>query len=123
MAIRILCADDQNGFRERSVRNFLDLHVLHLLQEDDRHGYEILQELDERTQTQISPGTLYPLLYELEKEGLIFGRWADPADNTERNRRIYSITEKGQMYRQDSLRNIERLLQSKNIVEEAIITA
>ena len=120
MAIRILYADDQNGFRERSIRNFLDLHVLHLLQEDDRHGYEILQELDERTQTQISPSALYPLLYELEEEGLILGRWADP---TQRNRRIYSITEKGQMYRQDSLRNIERLLQPKNIVEEAIITA
>jgi len=120
MAIKILYLDDQNGFRERSVRNFFDLHVLHLLQEDDRHGYEISQELDQRTQTQINPGSLYPLLYELEEEGLIFGRWEDP---TQRNRRIYSITEKGKMYRQDSLRNIERLLQSKNIVEEAIITA
>ena len=51
----------------------LRLFLLHLLAERPRHGYELIQAIDETfggTYTP-SPGTIYPRLAKLEEEGLV----------------------------------------------------
>lgn len=69
--------------------------VLAILREGPSHGYGITHEIERRTENAVSfrQGTLYPLLHELEREGMIVGQWETLGD--ERPKKIYTITEKG----------------------------
>ncbi len=64
--------------------------MLTLLAEAPRHGYEIMQEIGERTGGlwQPSPGSVYPTLQQLEDEGLVRAEAAD-------GRRVYQVTDNG----------------------------
>jgi len=65
--------------------------VLALLLERPMHGYEIIQELDSRTNGiwRPSPGSVYPTLQLLEDEGLI------EAEARDGGRRSYHLTDAG----------------------------
>jgi DNA-binding PadR family transcriptional regulator len=69
--------------------------VLALIEERQRHGYEIAQLIAERSKGEIrfQAPSLYPLLYKLERRGLVEGRWVERAG--ERRRRFYRITPEG----------------------------
>src|SRR5262245_49061966 len=60
-----------------------------------RHGYEISQVIDERSDgaVRFRVASLYPLLYRLEKRAWIAGRWVEKAG--QRRRRYYRITAEG----------------------------
>jgi DNA-binding PadR family transcriptional regulator len=64
--------------------------VLLLLDEQPRHGYEILTELADRSdgQWQPSPGSVYPVLKRLAKDGLV-------KPMHEEGRRVFSLTDEG----------------------------
>jgi len=64
--------------------------LLTLLKERPMHGYEMIQQLDERTggMWRPSPGSVYPTLQLLEDEGLIVSQQAD-------GKRLYSLTDTG----------------------------
>jgi len=53
------------------VKSFLDLIVLAMLNGKPVHGYMIIANLHRTFGVLLSPGTLYPLLYQLEAEKLI----------------------------------------------------
>lgn len=75
------------------TRSFLPLCVLHLLSIEPRYGNEILGWLRQRAGLwAASPGTVYPLLQQMESEGFITGRW-EPG--IKRPRHVYEITEAG----------------------------
>ena len=65
--------------------------ILALLEEQPRHGYELMKELEERTggAYRPSPGVVYPTLALLEDEGLV--RQA----GGETGRKLYEITAEG----------------------------
>ena len=69
--------------------------ILALLQERDRHGYEIAKLIDDRSDGAITfhVASLYPTLYRLERRGLIQGRWVEQAGM--RRRRFYRLTSAG----------------------------
>ena len=69
--------------------------ILSLLEDRARHGYEIGQliELRSRGVLHFNVGSLYPLLYRLEKRGWIRGRWVEKA--SQRRRRYYRLTAAG----------------------------
>ena len=69
--------------------------LLCLLDEQPMYGYQIVKELEARSQGyfKFKEGTLYPALYRLEKSGLILGEWQTLPNG--RQRRYYHITEKG----------------------------
>jgi transcriptional regulator len=69
--------------------------ILALLEERPRHGYEIGRLIDSRSNGAITfqVASLYPMLYRLEKRGLIQGRWVEKAG--ERRRRFYKLTAEG----------------------------
>jgi len=54
-------------------KGFVQLAVLHLLQEESMHGYQIMKELEDRSDGlyNASAGTIYPALQDLLDEGLI----------------------------------------------------
>ena len=69
--------------------------VLSILDGPDRHGYELAQIIETRSGGKLSfkAATLYPLLYKLEKQGWVAGRWVEKAG--ERRRRFYRLTPAG----------------------------
>jgi PadR family transcriptional regulator, regulatory protein PadR len=69
--------------------------ILAILEERDRHGYEIAKLIDERSDGAITfhVASLYPTLYRLERRRLIQGRWVERAGA--RRRRFYRLTPEG----------------------------
>src|SRR5436190_22750640 len=70
--------------------------ILSLLDERDRHGYEIAKLIGERSDGAITfhVASLYPTLYRLERRGLIQGRRVEKSG--QRRRRFYRLTADGQ---------------------------
>src|SRR3954469_17480091 len=63
----------------RARRGDVRAAVLALLAERSMHGYEMIKEIEERTQGAWTPsaGSIYPMLQMLEEEGLIQGEESD----------------------------------------------
>jgi PadR family transcriptional regulator PadR len=77
------------------VKGNTDSLLLFLIGEKPMYGYQIIKELEDRSQGyfKYKEGTLYPALHRLEKTGLLTASWqSTPAG---RQRRYYHITEKG----------------------------
>ena len=76
-------------------RGSAELLILALLEQRQRHGYEIGRLIDERSDGAISfhTASLYPTLYRLEDRGLIEGRWVEKPG--QRRRRYYRLTTDG----------------------------
>ena len=72
-----------------------ELLILSLLDGRARHGYEIGQLIELRSQgaLRFNVASLYPLLYRLEKRGWIRGRWVEKPG--QRRRRYYRLTRAG----------------------------
>lgn len=72
-----------------------NLLLLSLLDEADRYGYEIIKELELRSDKafQFKEGTLYPVLHKLENSGFVKSYMAK--GDTGKERRYYQITKKG----------------------------
>src|SRR6266853_5412205 len=72
-----------------------ELLVLAQLEGRPRHGYEIGIEIERRSEGAVSfqVASLYPVLYRLERKGLIAGRWVEAAG--QRRRRYYKLTPAG----------------------------
>ena len=72
-----------------------ELLVLAQLEQRQRHGYEIAQQIAERSGGAVAfhAASLYPVLYRLERRGLIAGRWVEKAG--QRRRRYYKLTPAG----------------------------
>lgn len=71
--------------------------ILGSLWNRDRYGYEIIQEIEEKTEGtyKVKQATLYNQLKKLEKAGLISSYEGDPDDTGGGRRRYYSLTEDG----------------------------
>jgi DNA-binding PadR family transcriptional regulator len=77
----------------RARRGDIRAGILALLAESPRNGYQIMQELEQRSRGmwRPSPGSVYPALQQLEDEGLIQAKEAGTG-------RVFQLTEQGQKY-------------------------
>ncbi len=96
----------------------LRLYLLRLLDEEPRHGYEVIRLLRDQFMGVYapSPGTIYPRLARLEEEGLVTHDEMD-------GRKVYRITEAGRQElrdREDELAELEQELSDsvRDIVRE-----
>ncbi|MGO1773931.1 MAG: PadR family transcriptional regulator [Agrococcus casei] len=83
----------------------LRLFLLHLLEEKPRHGYELIQLIDERfggTYTP-SPGTIYPRLAKLEGEGLVESKRQGRTTS-------YALTDAGREYMTANAHRVDEML-------------
>ena len=73
----------------------LAFHILLALADEPRHGYAIIQDIEERTDgaMRLRSGTLYTAFQRLEQAGLIAEAGRRPApDRDDQRRRYYEIT-------------------------------
>ena len=84
-----------HAFNRELKRGSTEVLILALLEEKDRHGYDIARLIGERSDGTISfhVASLYPSLYKLEGQGLIEGRWLERPGV--RRRRYYRLTPAG----------------------------
>ncbi len=71
--------------------------ILVLLQEENSHGYEVMERLQEEFGfEQISPGAVYRALRQMENLGLCKTEW-EPIEGGPAHR-VYSITDEGEAF-------------------------
>jgi len=92
--------------RKRTIRNFMDLLILLNLRKEPMSGYDVITFIFENFGFLPSSGSIYSMLYSLEREGFIKGHWNG-------KKRLYTLTEKGEKVAKISLAlssNIENLI-------------
>ncbi|BAA80354.2 putative transcriptional regulator, PadR family [Aeropyrum pernix K1] len=89
--------NSQEGSRSNIIRESLRQLVLRVLAERPYHGYEIMNRIEEITNGvwRPAPGTLYPLLDQLKREGLIRVERMDRKGVKGGRRIVYALTEDG----------------------------
>ena len=84
-----------NALSRELKRGSTELLILALLEQRERHGYDIGRLIHSRSGGTIAfhTASLYPTLYRLEEKDLIHGRWIEKAG--QRRRRYYRLTPAG----------------------------
>src|SRR5881397_294996 len=78
-------------------RGFLRLYIIHRIAQEPAHGYDILREIESKTQGSWRPGagSIYPILKELVAEGYIK---AESPKRAGTSQRVYQITPEGRKF-------------------------
>jgi len=98
------------------VRGTLKTIVLNLLTDCDRmYGYEITQQVTERTSGEINLtfGALYPVLHKLEQDGLLVTE-SEAVDG--RMRKYYSLTTQGAETARTKTIDLERFMEAMKVL-------
>lgn len=97
-------ADNRTGIERELKRGSLELIVLHLLESGEAYGYEIVAKLTAQTNGAlgVTDGTLYPVLYRLERAEFVVVRWETPERGVPR--KYYRLTDAGR----DELARLKR---------------
>lgn len=76
--------------KEKIIKNFLDVLILARLKKTGLpiSGYDVIHFIHQEFDVLLSSGTVYTLLYSIEREDLIRGVWRG-------RKRVYTLTEKG----------------------------
>ena len=77
------------NMHERIVKNFMDIIVLAELRNSSLSGYDVISFIHNKFHLLVSSGTVYSLLYSMERKGLIEGKWNE-------RKRVYKLTDKGE---------------------------
>lgn len=79
-------------------KGVLELIILKLLSQTEMYGYELVSVINSKSSSfDIKEGTLYPILYRLEDDGLVETRWEQLNDPLKRGKpkKYYAVTKKG----------------------------
>jgi DNA-binding PadR family transcriptional regulator len=95
--------DVVNKIYERLLKEFMDIVIMVKMREGETSGYDILTYFHEKFDFFVSPGTVYSVLYSMERNGLIKARGVD-------RKRIYALTPKGEA-------TIKAILESSGVLE------
>ena len=88
-------------FLQQLKKGVLEMLVLDTVCRGSTYGYELLTGLKARSNElfALKEGTLYPILYRLEDDGLIASSWSQGEGRTA-PKKIYTATEEGLLERQ-----------------------
>lgn len=89
---------------QRILSGFIRLHILHHAAEHAVYGHWMIEELREHGY-RISPGTLYPMLRGLERDGLLQAQ----SDPDIPRKRLYRITPSGERALQEARERLQEL--------------
>jgi len=78
-----------NKLEKRVIQDFMDIYILEEMEKSSLSGYDIIILMQKRFGLMVSSGTVYSLLYSMERNGWIKGVWDE-------RKRVYELTEKAQ---------------------------
>lgn len=86
----------EDRFTQQLKKGVLEMLVLELICAQPTYGYELLSRLKETSRGlfTLKEGTLYPILYRLEDDGLIHAKWSQGQGRTA-PKKIYEATQAG----------------------------
>jgi DNA-binding PadR family transcriptional regulator len=73
---------------ERVIKSFMDTIIMTELRNGPISGYDVISFIHNKFGYLTSSGTVYSLLYSLERNGLVEGNWIE-------RKRVYKLTEEG----------------------------
>jgi DNA-binding PadR family transcriptional regulator len=91
---------------ERIIKNFMDIIILAELRNGPMSGYDVISFIHNKFHLLVSSGTVYSLLYSLERNGLIEGTWDE-------RKRVYRLTDK-------SSKTIETILSANDKIKNFV---
>jgi PadR family transcriptional regulator PadR len=89
---------------QKILSGFIRLHILHHAAEQPVYGHWMMEELRDHGYS-ISPGTMYPMLRNLERTGLL----RSVADSSLPRKQLYSITPSGLEVLQEARGRLQEL--------------
>ena len=101
---------------KESQKGYMRIALLILLGKKPCHGYEMMKEVEDRTEGFWKPtaGGVYPILQSLEKAGYVKGKWGPQ----KRKRKIYHLTEPGKLILDRALLKHSQIAESMNTLFE-----
>lgn len=106
--------------RSQLLKGTSELLILSVLEEGERHGYEIAQQIRERgASLALGEGSLYPALHRLERRGALVAHW-QPGERGPQ-RRYYRLTDAGRRLLEDSRAEWERYVHEVRKVTRAAV--
>lgn len=83
-------------YERQLKKGVLEMIVLQLLSKKKMYGYQLIMDMKELSQEMFTlrEGTLYPILYRLQDDGLVTSQWTE-AKGKEQSRKYYYITDDG----------------------------
>lgn len=86
----------EDRFIQQLKKGVLEMLVLKLICTQPTYGYELLTRLKEQSHGRfaLKEGTLYPILYRLEDDGMIAAKWSQGQGRTA-PKKMYEATEAG----------------------------
>lgn len=99
------------NLRRRTIKTFMDMLVLAELQDKPLSGYDIINLIHRKFDVLVSSGTVYSLLYSLERKGLVNAEM-------EQRKRVYTLTTKGK----EILKTVGRANGEINSLVQSLIT-
>lgn len=102
-----------------STNTFITIYMLYLLtNKGSLYGKEIIDKIEKRFKGKWKPshGLVYPILRELEAEGLVTGEWQ--GEGSKKTIRIYSITPVGlDVFESEKIKHRDMFMQSFLMIE------
>lgn len=104
--------------RGGKYKGFLSIFILHTLRGGSKSGYEILKEIERKTNGSWAPskGTIYPLLRQLQEEGFIKITKVE-----KRAKNVFMLTRKGKDFLEDLRRRKEEMRKRFTIFKNLFI--
>jgi len=93
---------------EKVIKSFMDTIIMAELQTGPLSGYDVISYIHNKFGFLVSSGTIYSLLYSLERNGLVEGIWIE-------RKRVYKLTQKG-------TKTIETILNSQDKIRSFMTT-
>ena len=84
-------------FERQIKKGVMEMLVMQLLSDGPDYGYQLLTRLADTPSglLKVKEGTLYPILYRLEEDGMLESGW-QTGEGRATPKKMYTLTEKGQ---------------------------
>lgn len=115
-----IMVNPQKEVQTKLAKGLLDLIILQYLKQQPMHGYQVITKIRKSFGVYFGPSTIYPFMSQLEKKGYIKSQWNM---DSERPRKIYSLTQDGQAmlnFTEDSLNMLCQKIGTTNTARVAL---
>ncbi len=104
--------DECKKFIDRIIKTNREVFIMSSLLEKQMCGYDIIKEVFSRCDVFLSQGTVYPILYTLEEEGLVHAEYSKGDMRSKK----YSLTPLGREIAEKDILDFSRALEHISIL-------